>query len=173
MSEQDSIKPGSRGSEKVNTGFSDHAERLWLFAVAISGNPSIADDAVQEAFCSLLKIDINAVGNVQKYLFRSVRNKTLNLLRTERRERRKLEVVSSQRPIFIEPAERHEELTRLNECVALLPREQREIILLKIWGGLTFKEIGELLDLPMNTAASRYRYALEKLRTAMEDYYEK
>ena len=48
-----------------------------------------------------------------------------------------------------------------------LPREQREIVALKIWGGQTFREIGVTLDIPQNTAASRYRYALKALGQAL------
>jgi len=45
-----------------------------------------------------------------------------------------------------------------------LPAPQREVITLKVWGGLTFAEIAATLDIPPNTAASRYRYGLEELR---------
>ncbi|MGY8716457.1 MAG: RNA polymerase sigma factor, partial [Verrucomicrobiia bacterium] len=48
-----------------------------------------------------------------------------------------------------------------------LPSEQREVVVLKVWGGLTFAQIAEQLDLSANTAASRYRYALTKLREAL------
>ena len=48
--------------------------------------------------------------------------------------------------------------------LAGLPRDQREVIVLKIWHKHTFQEIGELLDVSPNTAAGRYRYGLQKLR---------
>ena len=51
-----------------------------------------------------------------------------------------------------------------------LPPEQREVVLLKIDGELTFVQIGQVLGVSMNTAASRYRYALEKLRTTLEAF---
>jgi RNA polymerase sigma-70 factor (ECF subfamily) len=54
-----------------------------------------------------------------------------------------------------------------------LPGEQREVIVLKIWHEYTFEEIGELLELSPNTAAGRYRYGLQKLRTHLHaDEYE-
>ena len=52
--------------------------------------------------------------------------------------------------------------------LAKLPPNQREVIVLKIWHGLTFEAIGDLLELSPNTAAGRYRYGLEKLRTFLE-----
>ena len=55
----------------------------------------------------------------------------------------------------------------LAAAVAALPIEQREVIALKIDGDLTFAEIAAVIGISANTAASRYRYALEKLRAAL------
>jgi RNA polymerase sigma-70 factor (ECF subfamily) len=56
----------------------------------------------------------------------------------------------------------------LEEALKSLPPEQREVITLKVDGGLTFAQIAEILKVNANTAASRYRYALEKLRRVLE-----
>ena len=53
-------------------------------------------------------------------------------------------------------------------CLQSLDQPQREVIVLKIWHGHTFEEIGELLEISPNTAAGRYRYGLEKLRKALK-----
>lgn len=53
-------------------------------------------------------------------------------------------------------------------CLEKLPREQREVIVLKIWHECTFEEIAELLDLPANTVAGRFRYGLQKMRAALK-----
>ena len=50
-----------------------------------------------------------------------------------------------------------------------LPEEQREVLVMKIWGGLTFAQVGEALAISANTAGSRYRYALERLREALAE----
>jgi DNA-directed RNA polymerase specialized sigma24 family protein len=58
--------------------------------------------------------------------------------------------------------------------LAALPAEQREVIVLKIWHEYTFEEIGELLEISPNTAAGRYRYGLQKLKTSLKgDIYER
>ncbi len=59
--------------------------------------------------------------------------------------------------------------TRKALAVALeaLPAEQKAVLVLKVWEGLTFAEIAEVLDISANTAASRYRYALDKLRAGL------
>ncbi|HUD84142.1 MAG TPA: sigma-70 family RNA polymerase sigma factor, partial [Candidatus Saccharimonadales bacterium] len=58
--------------------------------------------------------------------------------------------------------------------LADLPPEQREVIVLKIWNGMTFEAIGQLLEISPNTIAGRYRYGLNKLRLSMKgDAYER
>ncbi len=59
----------------------------------------------------------------------------------------------------------------VREALAELPAEQAEMIVLRIWHELTFAEIGQTLDISPNTAASRYRYGLEKLRTILGESY--
>ena len=54
-------------------------------------------------------------------------------------------------------------------ALAALPREQREVIVLKIWNGLTFEAIGRLFDVSPNTVAGRYRYGLNKLRACLRE----
>jgi RNA polymerase sigma-70 factor (ECF subfamily) len=51
-----------------------------------------------------------------------------------------------------------------------LPEEQRTVVVLKVWGELTFQEIATTLDAPLNTVTARYRYALEKLRNRIHLY---
>ena len=53
-------------------------------------------------------------------------------------------------------------------CLAKLPIEQREVIVLKIWHRCTFDEIGTVLDISPNTAAGRYRYGLHKIKLCLE-----
>ena len=60
--------------------------------------------------------------------------------------------------------EKDERQGALLRAVDRLPDEQKEVLTLKIWGELTFDEIARTLDLSLNTVASRYRYALQKLK---------
>jgi RNA polymerase sigma-70 factor (ECF subfamily) len=55
----------------------------------------------------------------------------------------------------------------LRRALGALPNDQRQVMVLHIWGELTFSQISDLLDLSSNTVASRYRYALAKLRDSM------
>jgi RNA polymerase sigma-70 factor (ECF subfamily) len=60
----------------------------------------------------------------------------------------------------------------LEAALAELPVEQRAVVHLKLWEGLTFDAIADALDIPLNTAASRYRYGLDKLRTRLRPLYD-
>jgi DNA-directed RNA polymerase specialized sigma24 family protein len=55
-------------------------------------------------------------------------------------------------------------------CLARLPVEQREVIVLKVWHERTFQEIGELLSISPNTVAGRYRYGLQKLKACLKGH---
>ncbi len=67
---------------------------------------------------------------------------------------------------------RKSELTGMLRSIGELPPEQRAVVHLKLWEELTFEAIAEALDLPANTAASRYRYGLDKLRERLRPLYE-
>jgi RNA polymerase sigma-70 factor (ECF subfamily) len=60
----------------------------------------------------------------------------------------------------------------LSEALAQLPEEQRTVLHLKLWEGLTFDQIAGTLEISPNTAASRYRYGLDKLRERLRHLYE-
>jgi RNA polymerase sigma-70 factor, ECF subfamily len=143
-----------------------------LFRVALSmlGLKEDAEDAVQEVFVSLVRgrQKLAGVENLRAYLFASLRHAALKLSAAGK-------LKFSRQPSDLEsiPAGEHrtamtDRSARLEQALDRLPPEQRELVALKIDGGLTFAEIGVLLGISPNTAAGRYRYALEKLRDALQ-----
>jgi RNA polymerase sigma-70 factor (ECF subfamily) len=68
---------------------------------------------------------------------------------------------------FASPNRDDAEELYLRRALCALPDEQRQVTILHLWGELTFSQIADLLGISSNTAASRYRYALAKLRQAM------
>src|SRR5260370_15124011 len=68
---------------------------------------------------------------------------------------------------FDSTAEERERSRLIAEAMRKLPEMYREVITLKVWGGLTFREIAETLELTANTAASRYRYALVEMHKSL------
>ena len=59
----------------------------------------------------------------------------------------------------------------LSDALAELPEEQRAAVHLRLWEGMKFEEIAELLGISLNTVASRYRYAIDKLRQRLRPLY--
>lgn len=142
-----------------------HASRLLAFARAIVG-PHDADDAVQAVFCGLLDLPrkrLSEIRDVPSFLAASTRRAALNLLRSTRRERERRRAGRS--PVAGSTATVENDLTAALDA---LPRRQREVVVLKHVAGLTFDQIAVALNLPRDTAASRYRAAIAALRRVLE-----
>ena len=140
------------------------AAELILYGRALGLSHAEAEDVLQETFLALLQKEA-APETPMHYCIRSFRNRALNYRRSFwRRMTRELESKRwFERDLDESPAER-----AAMRCLAKLPADQREVIVLKLWNNLTFEEIGELLNLSPNTAAGRHRYGLEKLRACLK-----
>lgn len=105
------------------------------------------------------------------YLYRAARNEALSRLRKHTvRVRAAAELTCTAELLApIDGAlESAEEATRIDAALLALPVEQREVVVLKVYQNLTFKEIARVTGASQNTAASRYRYALAKLKEILE-----
>jgi RNA polymerase sigma-70 factor, ECF subfamily len=140
--------------------YEKHGSALVAYLCCCGLDFASAEDIVQQVFVKLLDGRTPEPDSAAAYLYRAVRNAFFNLHRDRRRET-KLEEAEEW---FTEPSGNREEVIALQAALTDLPQEQRETVFLKIWGGMTFEEIAATLDISLNTAASRYRYALEKLR---------
>ena len=140
--------------------FDEEAAHLILYARALGLSHGEAEDVVQETFLALLQL-ASPPAKARHYCVRAFRNRVLNHRRTLwRRLTREWE---SLRWFEKNPDETPEEQSAMR-ALAELPVEQREAIVLKLWHGCTFEEIGALLDISPNTAAGRYRYGLQKIK---------
>jgi RNA polymerase sigma-70 factor (ECF subfamily) len=156
------------GSDHWATWFDQHAAALVLFAQQIVGRRSDAEDAVQEGFVRFWRHRREAQEPVA-YLYVCVRSCALDQLRGQRRRRtRELEASSSRDQHYLADfGQREERRVAIQRGLRELPDQQRQVVVMKIWGGLTFAQIAEALDISPNTAASRYRYGLERLRETL------
>ena len=144
--------------------FSELAPGLVLFARQFVRTGADAEDIVQDAFVRFWRKE-HSIEN-RGLLYATVRSVALDLLRRDARRARReanaaLEVEQATPPQFDFDDGSQQELAA---AVDLLPVEQREVLVMKIWNELTFAEIGEALSISQNTAASRYRYALASLK---------
>lgn len=148
-----------------------HGAALTAYARAITGRRDWAEEAVQEAFAEMLACPtrLAASRDPRSYLFGAVR---LTALAVRRRDRRWRSLASPlpERPWLVpapgatEPAGDLEALAR---AVAALPEPEREAVVMKTWGGLTFVQMGEAAGIPQKTMESRYYAGLGRLREAL------
>jgi RNA polymerase sigma-70 factor (ECF subfamily) len=140
------------------------AAGLILYGRALGLSHAEAEDVVQETFMALLQLP-QQPDDPEHYCLRAFRNRALNFRRTLwRRLSREWESVRW----FEREADEDKGEAEAMRRLADLPPAQREVIVLKIWHGLTFEAIGDILDLSPNTAAGRYRYGINKLKIRMK-----
>lgn len=144
--------------------YEKHGDALVAYACCCGLDFAAAEDAVQQVFLKLLRGDSSAPGIPVAYLYRAVRNISLNLRRNHRYETDPGE----QEKWFVRKEGSPEEVLALQAALSELPEEQRDVVFLRIWSGLTLREIADATNVSMNTSASRYRYALEKLRERLK-----
>ena len=139
------------------------AAELVLYGRALGLSHSEAEDVLQETFVALMALE-EIPRQPLYYCLRTFRNRALNYRRSLwRRVARELESVR-----WFERSETETvQETEAMRCLARLPAEQREVIVLKLWHQHTFDEIGQILEVSPNTIAGRYRYGLDKLRACL------
>jgi RNA polymerase sigma-70 factor (ECF subfamily) len=115
---------------------------------------------VHEVFVKLLRGQTDVPDVALAYLYRAVRNGALNA----RRKRSSLLQQGVEMSWFQHNGGNQEAALALQAALSELPDEQREAVVMRIWSGMTVEEVATATDVPLHTAASRYRYALEKLR---------
>lgn len=156
------------GADEVQALYQELGPALLLYARSLIGRKHAAEDVLQEVFMELLEHP-TIPEEPKPYLFRAVHNRSLNQIRKDRQSvgLSELEpwfdesVVGSPWP---DPAAQ----VTLQRGLLQLAAEQRQVLVLHIWGGLSFAEAAAVLEIPTDTAASRYRYALQKLREVMQ-----
>ena len=146
---------------------------LYGYALSLCHEASQAQDVVQELWLKFIERagSIGAEVNLRPYLFTALRNLVIDQARRKKSEQRALEGQARQRPLLLEPVDPvagAEEAARVNAALAELPEDQRETLLLKMYGPFTFEELAEVVKAPAKTVMSRYRLALEKLGKALE-----
>ena len=150
--------------DELELAYRLHGSALLLFAAALGGERSRAQDAVHQVFLRLLENRaLRNVTDAKAYLFTCVRNAVLNERKAHQRD-----VALDPECAWFEPPHRdHAAELNLRRALWQLPEDQREVTVLHIWGELTFAQIARILSISANTAASRYRYALAKLREVL------
>ncbi len=172
-----------RGStEALCRIYNKYKDNLLRLATALLNDTTAAEDIVHDFFVSFAqspeKLKLN--GSLKSYLATCVANRVRNAnIARQRQEalgRLPAETAglneaesaasNSKRPeqwiIY------SEQLRQLNDALAQLPEQQREVIILHLQGAMKFKAIAESQSVSINTVQSRYRYGLDKLRSNLD-----
>jgi RNA polymerase sigma-70 factor, ECF subfamily len=149
----------------------DHAPRLLLFARQQARSEDDAQDLVQESVVEAWQRQNNGAPPPLPLVFATIHRRAIDFARREdRRTHRELAALQPTSAVWFDTSVEDRELGRfIQGAVNRLPESYREVVTLKVWGGLTYAEIAEALDIPANTAASRYRYGLAELRKLINE----
>jgi len=152
--------------------YDTYSRPLFRYSLALTCSPDDAEDAVQVVFVRVSREwkRLVRVKNVKAYLFSAVRNAAFNILRGKRRRDALHESICSDFQVRqqVDGGELRVDGRVLCEALDDLPVDQREVLVLKVFDEMTFKEIADTVGASVNTVASRYRYGIDKLRQALE-----
>jgi len=157
-------------SDESTAWIDQHGAALVLFARQWVPTRCDAEDVVQEAFVQFWR-SRDRVSEPVAYLFATVKHCALDWQRRRGRQSRRDATAArpEHEPLFAGQLEHVERRAMIDAALGELPDSQREVIVMKIWGDLSFPQIAEALKISANTAASRYRYALAKLREQLAE----
>ncbi|MGI8603258.1 MAG: RNA polymerase sigma factor [Verrucomicrobiales bacterium] len=147
-----------------------NAGRFLLYARERTASEADAEDVLQEALVEAWERTPEQRMPDAALVFATIRRRALDLLRARQRRLRREQVASSDYEVawFYSALEDAETRSMLEHSVRGLPDILREVVTLRIWGGLTFAQIAETMGCPLNTAASRYRSGIEALRQRLK-----
>jgi RNA polymerase sigma-70 factor, ECF subfamily len=151
-----------------------HAAALFHFLRGLGLNEAETRDVLQEVFYKLAQPNkvLDGAKDPRAFLIRMARNLAVDGVR-RRETRTRYHHLATETGIFQAFQYPDEEAFRLavEKALTELPEDQRMVIHLKLWQGMTFDAVACALDIPLHTAASRYRYGLDKLRVLLRPLY--
>jgi RNA polymerase sigma-70 factor (ECF subfamily) len=168
---------GMPASPDIARLYDDHAGALFAFLLNLLRHEADTYDVMQELFLKLGRRPalLQGVRDERGFVLRLAHHAAVDLIRRRQtRERNYDQLAREPLPLFAPSPDPDEQLFRekLAEALGELPPDQRAVVHLKLWERLTFEAIAHILEIPLNTAASRYRYGLDKLRERLRPIYD-
>lgn len=154
-----------------------YAAGLFAFLLNFTRDEACTRDVLQEVFLRLARRPslLEGVVDERAFLFRLAHNLAVDTLRRLDVRRRTHVAWRAETPELFESEpdfDGPEVRDQIGAALGELPAEQRAVVQLKLWEGMTFETVAATLGIPANTAASRYRYAMEKLRSRLRPLYQ-
>jgi RNA polymerase sigma-70 factor (ECF subfamily) len=157
--------------------YDEHAQALFAFLLHFTRDEEDTRDLLQEIFSRLARQPdlLRGARDERAFFIRLAHNSAIDLMRRRGARQKYHEAAAEDAPQLFAPIENPDEAAfreSLSCALVELPEEQRAVVHLKLWENLTFEQIAEALELSPNTAASRYRYGIDKLRERLRPLYE-
>jgi len=157
--------------------YDEHASALFAFLLNFTRDEAATREVLQELFLRLARQPglLDGAREPRAFLLRLAHNVAVDRIRHLDARRRTLERLAAETVELFDNGPDADAPGVQREIAAALgglPEDQRAVVQLKLWEGLTFDAIAEVLSISTNTAASRYRYALEKLRGRLRPLYQ-
>ena len=153
--------------------YMENKQGLYSLALSITRNCAEAEDAIHNAIIRLARKNIDEIGGLKAYVYASVRNASLDILRKKKRLSETSDDIFevSNAVTHVHPEQELAEKERhflIRKMLDRLPDKQRETLVMKIYGELTFQQIADILDEPLSTVSSRYERTLKSLKIHVE-----
>ena len=153
----------------AEVAFTTELQSFYRYACYRLGEREAAKDIIQELYLKLHQLRASEIKNIRCYLYRALANCCTQHARDKKRlEFVDLSSLSELRADDILPESFEQEQALISRLLAALPDEQSEVIRLHLHGECTFTEIAEILEAPLATVKSRYRYGIEHLRRELQ-----
>ena len=157
--------------------YDEHAQALFAFLLNFTRDANDTRDLLQEIFTRLAREPglLRGAREERAFLIRLAHNAAIDLMRRRGTRQKYHDQFAEDAPSIFAAAGNPDETAfreSLSRALAELPADQRAVVHLKLWENLTFEQIAEALDISPNTAASRYRYGVDKLRDRLRPLYE-
>ncbi|MFT6112744.1 MAG: RNA polymerase sigma-70 factor (ECF subfamily) [Bacteroidia bacterium] len=181
ITDQNLVKQYVQGNEAcLEMLINRHKDRIFTTIILIVKDSYIAEDLFQETFIKIIKNlkkgKYNEEGKFLPWAIRIARNMAIDYFRKMKRMPtitgsdgedvfRKIKLAVDNRE---EEMIRNEKETMVRDVISKLPEEQRQVLILRHYGDLSFKEIATMTGVSINTALGRMRYALNNMRKMME-----
>jgi RNA polymerase sigma-70 factor (ECF subfamily) len=151
--------------------------KLFNYLTIKLNSPVDAEDVLQEVCFRLVryKVRFRFIRNPSAYVFRMARNEAVRFLKSRKRNPERYHSVEDLTEVIQDNLTglENEAVSQVAEALTQIPEDQREVIILRFFEDLTLREIATVCDVSMNTAASRFRYGMQKLRQLVENQDEK
>ena len=157
--------------------YDEHAQALFAFLLNFTRDENDTRDVLQEIFTRLAREPglLRGARDERAFLIRLAHNAAIDFMR-RRGTRQKYHDQFAEEELSIFAADANPDVAAFREsfsrALAELPEDQRAVVHLKLWESLTFEQIATALDISPNTAASRYRYGIDKMRERLRPIYE-